>query len=563
MTRKKLSITISISFLALIGIIALQLHWIRAAYVQNKINFEQNLNKALNQIVLDLSHQENIFFDSEMNQVVELYGNVPKIIKLSNDSGKKFIWQSKSVNVNTVSNENKALESKKKEFQHKLTKLPLERKIVIHQKSDNYEFVQEVQFDSLLKDFDSKKEFRSSAFALFKKDSLLRKYEVYIDSIKNVLDVNVISIEKKKKDLNKTMHELILNIKSVTRPFSERIPTDKLQKSIEKAIVQFDLPKIYAYAIKAVSADSFLLKSPNFNVSDINKIDHVQLFPHSVVSQSEFLYLSFPDSNPIFKKMLWPIILAFIFTLLLFSSLLIIINNLLHHKKLSAIKTDFINNMTHEFKTPIATIQLASDSVVNEKVLHDPDRINYFMRMIKSENKRMNSLVERILQMAQIEKASFTLIKSEVNIHQLIEAVVENSKLKIEQVEGNYKLKLLAETDTLILDEMHITSVLFNLIENAIKYRGDNLLIEISTAVSNKFFLISIKDNGKGMTKDTSSQIFDKFYRLTDGNIHEVKGYGLGLSYVKTIIEKHSGRIEVKSRIGEGSSFDIYLPLKS
>jgi two-component system phosphate regulon sensor histidine kinase PhoR len=563
MTRKKLSITISISFLALIGIIALQLHWIRAAYVQNKINFEQNLNKALNQIVLDLSHQENIFFDSEMNQVVELYGNVPKIIKLSNDSGKKFIWQSKSVNVNTVSNENKALESKKKEFQHKLTKLPLERKIVIHQKSDNYEFVHEVQFDSLLKDFDSKKEFKSSAFALFKKDSLLRKYEVYIDSIKNVLDVNVISIEKKKKDLNKTMHELILNIKSVTRPFSERIPTDKLQKSIEKAIVQFDLPKNYAYAIKAVSADSFLLKSPNFNVSDINKIDHVQLFPHSVVSQSEFLYLSFPDSNPIFKKMLWPIILAFIFTLLLFSSLLIIINNLLHHKKLSAIKTDFINNMTHEFKTPIATIQLASDSVVNEKVLHDPDRINYFMRMIKSENKRMNSLVERILQMAQIEKASFTLIKSEVNIHQLIEAVVENSKLKIEQVEGNYKLKLLAETDTLILDEMHITSVLFNLIDNAIKYRGDNLLIEISTAVSNKFFLISIKDNGKGMTKETSSQIFDKFYRLTDGNIHEVKGYGLGLSYVKTIIEKHSGRIEVKSRIGEGSSFDIYLPLKS
>jgi two-component system phosphate regulon sensor histidine kinase PhoR len=183
--------------------------------------------------------------------------------------------------------------------------------------------------------------------------------------------------------------------------------------------------------------------------------------------------------------------------------------------------------------------------------------------MIKSENKRMNSLVERILQMAQIEKASFTLIKSEVNIHQLIEAVVENSKLKIEQVEGNYKLKLLAETDTLILDEMHITSVLFNLIDNAIKYRGDNLLIEISTAVSNKFFLISIKDNGKGMTKETSSQIFDKFYRLTDGNIHEVKGYGLGLSYVKTIIEKHSGRIEVKSRIGEGSSFDIYLPLKS
>jgi two-component system phosphate regulon sensor histidine kinase PhoR len=376
-----------------------------------------------------------------------------------------------------------------------------------------------------------------------------------------MLDYNVFTIESEKEDLNNTMVELFMDIKSVTRPFAERIPIDKLQYSIERALKQYDLPKSYAFAIATSASDSILFKTENFNTEEIDHAHTIQLFPHAFVDNSEHLYLSFPEANPLFKQMLWPIALAFIFTLLLLASLLIIINNLLHHKKLSAIKTDFINNMTHEFKTPIATIQLATDSVMTEQILNEPEKISYFMRLIKGENKRMNALVERILQMAQLEKKSFSLIKSNVDMHQLIEAVVENSKLKIEQNGSEIKLNLNAENASLSVDEMHMTNVLFNLIDNAIKYRSGELLVEISTRISNKQFVIEIKDNGQGMSKETVSHIFDKFFRLTDGDVHTVKGYGLGLSYVKAIIDKHKGQIQVHSETGIGSQFEISLPI--
>ena len=560
MTRQKLSITIAIGFLALLGIIAVQLHWIRTAYVQNKISFEQNLNKALNQIVLDLSRQENIFFGMDELHQVRMLGNNATFIKIGSDSGKQLRWEhqdeEKTFRVET------RIDGKKENIKRKIIGNPSRKKIVISSKGNDFEYVQEYYLDSLAEKVSIEQELKTSAITVFKKDSLLRKYEVYIDSVRNLLDYSVVSIASKKEDLNKTMVELFMNIKSVTRPFSERIPIDKLQKSIEKAIYQYDLPKSYAFAIVSSSTDSVLYKTQNFEIEELSKIESAQLFPHSVVSQPEHLYLSFPDSNPLFNQMLWPITLAFIFTLLLLASLLIIINNLLHHKKLSAIKTDFINNMTHEFKTPIATIQLATDTVMNEQILNDPSKINHFMSLIKSENKRMNALVERILQMAHLEKKSFNLIKSNVDIHQLIEAVVENSQLKIDQAKGIIKLNLNAEQNVLNIDEMHITNVLFNLIDNAIKYRKENLFVEINSVIQNKWFVLSIKDNGKGMTKETISQIFDKFFRLTEGNLHTIKGYGLGLSYVKAIIDKHQGMIKVKSQPNIGSIFEIYLPLK-
>ncbi|MBN2238130.1 MAG: HAMP domain-containing histidine kinase, partial [Bacteroidales bacterium] len=318
----------------------------------------------------------------------------------------------------------------------------------------------------------------------------------------------------------------------------------------------------YAFAIKEMDLDSLQYKTENFELDDIANAYSVQLFPHAFVPRPEFLYLAFPTSNPILKQMIWPISLAFIFTLLLLLSLILIINSLLHHKKLSAIKTDFINNMTHEFKTPIATIQLATDSVMSDKIITQPEKISYFMGLIKGENKRMNDLVERILQMAQLEKKTFDLLKSEVDAHQLLEAVVENSDLKIKEAQGEIKLNLKAAKCNLHADEVHLTNVFFNLIDNAIKYKSQHLHLEISTEIKGKFLSILFKDNGIGMDKDTLAHIFDKFFRLTEGNIHTVKGYGLGLSYVKVIVEKHHGTIHVQSQLGLGSRFELLLPLK-
>jgi len=560
MTRKNLSLTIAIGFIALFGIIAVQLHWIRSAYVQNKISFEQNLNKALNQIVLDLSHQENIFFDGNIHENIRfIAGNATRV--QDNDAKNAKLKRQHETEKDKLLMFKTSQKKKNEAFKRIINKNQSDKKIVIRSVDDNIEIIQEFHLDSLREKIETEMELKASAITLLTKDSLLRKYEASIDSVREILDYRVFTIASEKEDLNKTMVELFMNIKSVTRPFAERIPIDKLQFSIERAIEQYDLPKSYAFAITTSSSDSILFKTENFNTEEIDHAYVIQLFPHAFVSSSEYFHLSFPEANPLFKQMLWPIALAFIFTLLLLASLLLIINSLLHHKKLSAIKTDFINNMTHEFKTPIATIQLATDSVMTEEILYQPERIEYFMRLIKGENKRMNALVERILQMAQLEKKSFSLIKSDVDMHQLIEAVVENSKLKIEQNGSEIKLNLKAKNAILSIDEMHMTNVLFNLIDNAIKYRSGELLVEISTRISNKHFVITIKDNGQGMSKNTVSHIFDKFFRLTEGNIHTVKGYGLGLSYVKVIIDKHKGQIQVQSEVGIGSQFEISLPL--
>lgn len=560
MTRKKLSITIAIGFIALFGIIAVQIHWIRSAYVQNKISFEQNLNKALNQIVLDLSRQENIFFVDEVHEDVHFINGSSAVVRFKTEKSKQLKWQREVEKEKLVML--KASKKKKNEtLKRIISKNLTNRKIVIRSVDDNVEIVQEFHLDSLAEHIEAQLELKATAITLFTKDSLLKKYEARIDSVRKMLDYNVFTIASEKADLNKTMVELFMNIKSVTRPFADRIPIDKLRNSIERAIEQYNLPKIYAFAITTSPQDSVVFQTDNFNTEEINRAHSIRLFPHAFVRSSEYFYISFPEANPLFNQMLWPITLAFIFTILLLASLLIIINNLLHHKKLSAIKTDFINNMTHEFKTPIATIQLATDSVMTEQILNEPERIGYFMRLIKGENKRMNALVERILQMAQLEKKSFSLIKSDINMHQLIEAVVENSKLKIEKNDTEIKLHLKANKAILSVDEMHMTNVLFNLIDNAVKYRSGLLLVEISTHIKNKQFVITINDNGQGMNKDTVAHIFDKFFRLTEGDVHTVKGYGLGLSYVKAIIDKHRGQIQVHSEIGIGSRFEISLPL--
>lgn len=555
MTRKNLSLVIAFGFLALIGIISVQMYWIRSAYNQNKIRFEQNLNKALNQIANDISRQENAFFGLDALDQLQL-DNATTILNVGSDTSENVMWTAQKID------DSKNLDIQVSRINVQTNNKKKDKKIIVRNFGNNITITQEFRLDSLKDKNHLERELKVSAITILKKDSLLSFYQSRIDSVRNLLDKSDINISNKQKDLNKTMAELLLDIQSVTQPFGERIPADKLQNSIERAIKQYDLPKIYAYAVTNEDHQKVEFKTENFTLDDFEKAYSISLFPQSFLPRSDKLFLIFLGRNPLLEQMIWPISLVFIFTLILLASLLIIVNNLLHHKKLSAIKTDFINNMTHEFKTPISTIQLASDSVMNEQVLHEPEKIGYYIGMIKRENKRMNALVERILQLAQMEKKSFELVKTEIDIHELMEAVAETAKLKIEEIDGKLVLWLKAEQSMVLLDEMHFTNILFNIIDNAIKYSSPPLLIEIETNIKNNQFVLCIKDNGQGMSKETMRHIFDKFYRLTEGNIHTIKGYGLGLSYVKTIVDKHHGRILVSSELGVGSRFEIRLPLK-
>ena len=220
--------------------------------------------------------------------------------------------------------------------------------------------------------------------------------------------------------------------------------------------------------------------------------------------------------------------------------------------------------MTHEFKTPIATISLAVDAMRNEKVIQDREKMSYFNNIIKEENQRMNRQVETILRASQLEKQEVDLNLKPVHVHEVIKDVVDNFALQLEDKKGSVELLLNAQNDLINADEVHFSNLVNNLVDNAVKYAKDNVppSIKLTTHSTAKNFVMRIEDNGIGMNRETVKKIFERFYRAHTGNVHNVKGFGLGLSYVKTMVEAHEGEIKAESTLGKGSTFTIEFPLR-
>lgn len=313
------------------------------------------------------------------------------------------------------------------------------------------------------------------------------------------------------------------------------------------------------------------LKSPGFLHAAADTINNFQWqYPLQPAAGSDFenlmpvqiFILVVPDIKKIvLQNMRWMIIGSMVFTLLIICAFYITVHALLRQKKLSEIKNDFINNMTHELKTPLATISLAVDALRNEKVLQDKEKMEYFSGIIKEENKRMNKHVETILQAALSERQEIKLNKKPINVQAIIDQVLGNYSLQLEEKKGRVELKMNAKNDMILADEVHFRNLVSNLIDNAVKYSEKDLVIKVCTASNNKNFILKVEDNGIGMNKETQKRIFEKFYRAHTGNIHNVKGFGLGLSYVKTVVDAHEGKIRVDSTPGKGSVFTIEIPL--
>jgi two-component system phosphate regulon sensor histidine kinase PhoR len=258
--------------------------------------------------------------------------------------------------------------------------------------------------------------------------------------------------------------------------------------------------------------------------------------------------------------MLLPTSISVLFTLVMVLTFAFTLYTILRQKKLSDIKNDFINNMTHEFKTPIATISLALDALVNPKVRNDETKIDYYARIIKDENKRMHHQVEKVLQTAQMERNDLQLALEETDVHALIYKAIEPFQLHIAQRQGQLDLKLDADQPIIQADPEHLCNMIANLLDNANKYSPEAPKIVIQTATVANGVHIMIEDKGLGMTREAQQRVFDKFYRVPTGNVHNVKGFGLGLSYVKTMAEAHAGNIHVRSELGTGSKFTLWLP---
>jgi len=230
---------------------------------------------------------------------------------------------------------------------------------------------------------------------------------------------------------------------------------------------------------------------------------------------------------------------------------------IIRQKKISEMKTDFINNMTHEFKTPVSTIMIASESLRDPEMTADRSRITRLANIIYEENARLGNHIERVLNIARIDKNDFKLENKPVNINELIALVLDSMELKLQKCEAELNLELSAENPVIIADELHFSNVLYNLIDNAIKYSEGKPKITINSSNKNGQVVIKVADEGIGMSRDQQTKIFEQFYRIPTGNVHNVKGFGLGLSYVNTIVKRLNGSISVRSEKDKGSEFEL------
>jgi two-component system phosphate regulon sensor histidine kinase PhoR len=265
----------------------------------------------------------------------------------------------------------------------------------------------------------------------------------------------------------------------------------------------------------------------------------------------------------ILRSLLWVIIGSILFVFIVIAAFFITVRSLFTQRKLNAIKRDFINNMTHELKTPLATISLAVDALKSPKVQSEYKSVDYFSNIIKEENERMNKHVEVILQAAQLEKQEYVLNISNVDIHDLLFAVLDSYKLQLDAKPSNIQTNFEADPSEIEADEEYLLHVFSNLIDNAIKYSEDTIDISVTTVSLPAEIQIIIEDKGIGMDATTSKHIFEKFYRAHTGNIHNVKGFGLGMSYVKWVIDIHKGKIKVQSELGKGTKMMITLPVSN
>ncbi|HEX7754944.1 MAG TPA: HAMP domain-containing sensor histidine kinase [Niabella sp.] len=282
------------------------------------------------------------------------------------------------------------------------------------------------------------------------------------------------------------------------------------------------------------------------------------------LSQDESLSVIALNYKKIVMKLLTgSIILAILFTLVIIAAFFVTVYTMLRQKKLGEIKNDFINNMTHEFKTPIATISLAVDALKNEKVMADKMKMSYFSGIIKEENQRMNKQVEAILKASQFEKQEVELDKAPLHVHEIVKLIVDKFLLQLQEKNGKAALSLNASNDLIIADEVHFTNLVNNLVDNAVKYSKDHvpIFLKITSYNANGRLVLRFEDNGIGMSKETQKRVFEKFYRAHTGNLHNVKGFGLGLNYVKSVTQSHGGSIKVESTLGKGSTFVLEFPL--
>ena len=344
------------------------------------------------------------------------------------------------------------------------------------------------------------------------------------------------------------------------RDITERIDFEEVRNVLSVFLETNGINLPFHFAVSDKDGHEFYSKPRDFKTDGSLKKYSQHLFPFEESNNPAYINIVFPSRKNYILSSINLLLPSVVMILLVLAIFIITIVIIFRQKQLHAMKNDFMNNMTHEFKTPISTISLASQMLQDSGVGKTPETLQYISNVIRDETKRLSYQVEKVLQMAIFEKDNSTLKVIEMSANSLISDIIANFSLKVTSKGGKIISKLDAKYDAVLVDEIHFTNVIYNLMDNALKYSDKPLLLTIETWNEKDNLLISIEDNGIGISKDDLKRIFEKFYRVPTGNLHNVKGFGLGLAYVKKIITEHKGTIKVESEINLGTKFTIMIP---
>lgn len=519
MSQRLIWVIISVITVSLVGLISLQTFWLLQEFNLKEEQFNQQVREVFSDIIRELETQETVI--EFTNEVFSLRYNV-----------------------------------------HDLPSYSLLNSSLPEVKGDKEEISVRKNFlsinDSMSIHTNKKIEIMKGDSVLFRKTLFKCQPDNYCKTISKI-DLNK-EIEKKLTNKTLFVEKIINKMLNYNEDIKKRIDYYTLQNIIYKQFVNHQIYLPFEFAVKNDSG-TIIYQSPKFdkNYSDVFK---TQLFPNDVFSPENFLVLYFPTKNNfVMRSIGFMGVLTIILILIIIFSYSLTLYTILHQKKLSEMKNDFINNMTHELKTPISTISLALQMLSDKSIDKNPNQTNNIINIINQETKRLAFQVEKVLQMAIFDRGEYRFNKQLLSINTLIESITSTFDMHVKKRNGQLFVTLNATEDKVYADELHISNAILNLLENALKYSKENPTIEISTTNNHNHIIISVKDNGIGISKHDQNHIFDKFYRAHTGNIHNVKGIGLGLSYVKIIAEAHKGSVRVISELNRGSEFQILLPI--
>ena len=513
MNRRLYIVALVLTSLSLVGIIFIQGYWIKMAIDDKEEAFTYSIQQALNNVVKKIEQDE---VDKYVAQIIFLREN-DSTLKLRDPLLHDFIF----IQNNKDNRESFA-------YDHGVLDEDYELPITTTHPSNN----------NLDTNFLNTEKLDNNSY-------LVKAYE----KLSELPEIERLMIEE--------------SFKSIIRQqsISERVSLHQIQKLIEEKLRKRELNLHFEFAIY----NKNVLSKIHSKYFEPNETKEYRALLFGANSNDDSLYelaVIFPQRERFVLSSIIEIAsLSTVFMLIIIAVFIITLNQLVTQRRISEIKTDFINNMTHEFKTPIATMNLVLDTLKSPIALNNPDKVMHYVKILKQENKRMLAQVENILQISRLEKGNLQLEREPLDVHDLITNAITHVQVMLNERGGVIHTHFLADNSDISANESHLTNVFINIIENAIKYSPEAPIIDIYTENIKNRILIRIKDKGQGMSKQAAKYIFDKFYREHTGDLHNVKGHGLGLAYVKSIVEYHQGSIYVESEKGKGSTFFIKLPI--